>query len=211
VAAVGENKLVSTSPELFFETKGNIIKTSPIKGTVSRSDNTDEDIFNKNQLLNSPKELAELAMIVDLLRNDLGKICHYDSVIVTDFPLVQSLQNVYHLYADITGILNTQSFETIIQALFPGGSITGCPKIRACQIIEELEKQGRGAYTGSYGRINFDGSMQFNILIRTLFYYQNGDFSYNVGGGITLKSDPEAEFEETVSKGLNILGALDGL
>lgn len=204
ISCAGENKLISTSPELFFETQGDIIKTSPIKGTVSRSADTNEDEINKNQLLNSPKELAELAMIVDLLRNDLGKICRYDSVTVTDFPLVQALQNVYHLYADITGVLETTSFAKIIKALFPGGSITGCPKIRACQIIEEIEKQGRGAYTGSCGRINFDGSMQFNILIRTLFFYPDGSFSYNVGGGITLKSNPAAEFEETVHKGRTI-------
>jgi len=204
VACIGQNRLISTSPELFFETQGEIIKTSPIKGTVSRSADTNEDEINKNLLLNSPKERAELAMIVDLLRNDLGKICRYDSVTVTDFPLLQSLQNVYHLYADITGVLEKHSFTKIIKSLFPGGSITGCPKIRACQIIEEIEKQGRGAYTGSFGRIDFDGNMQFNILIRTLFYYTGGHFSYNVGGGITLKSDPAAEFEETVHKGRTI-------
>ncbi|MBN2857895.1 MAG: anthranilate synthase component I family protein [Candidatus Delongbacteria bacterium] len=205
-AKYGENFVISTSPERFFKIENSILTSSPIKGTAPRSDDAETDLYNLETLLSSKKELAELAMIVDLIRNDMNKIC--TEVKVEDFPIVMKLKNVYHLYSEISGRLRTASFFEIIRALFPGGSISGCPKIRACQIIEELEKTGRGLYTGNFGYISFNGNMDFNIMIRTLFY-NKGSISFNAGGGITLLSDPESEFIETVHKAKNICSAID--
>ena len=205
-AKSGENYVISTSPERFMKIENSILTSSPIKGTAPRSDDAETDLYNLETLLNSKKELAELAMIVDLIRNDMNKIC--TEVKVENFPIVMRLKNVYHLYSDISGRLRTSSFSEITRALFPGGSISGCPKIRACQIIEELEKTGRGLYTGNFGYISFNGNMDFNIMIRTLFY-NKGSISFNAGGGITLLSDPESEFIETVHKAKNICSAID--
>ncbi len=207
-AKIEDKYLISTSPERFFKIINNKITTSPIKGTIFKSKNDDINKKNINELLNSKKELAELAMIVDLLRNDINKICKTNTVNVIKFPKIKELINVYHLYSDIEGELSTKKFKDIVEALFPGGSISGCPKIRACQIIEELEKQGRGPYTGSYGYINFNQDMDFNILIRTLFYH-NKNISFNVGGGITLLSNATDEYEETIYKAKNIYSAIN--
>jgi para-aminobenzoate synthetase component 1 len=200
----GDKYLISTSPERFFSVKDNTILTSPIKGTAGRGEN-DEEI--KQQLLNDTKNLRELAMITDLLRNDLSRICKPGSVQVNGFPILKTLENVFHLVSDIQGELSTDSFNDIITALFPGGSITGCPKIRACQIIEELENKGRGPYTGTFGYISGLRQMDFNILIRTVFINE-GKLTFNVGGGITLLSDPEDEYLETIHKARNIVKAL---
>ena len=186
-AKTGGKYVISTSPERFFRVENSTMTAEPIKGTIRRSESEAEDKINLSNLIKNKKELAELSMIVDLLRNDMNKIC--SDVAVKGFPQVMKLKNVYHLYSVIEGKLENCSFTEIIKALFPGGSITGCPKIRACQIIEELEKNGRGLYTGNFGYINFNGNMDFNIMIRTLFY-DNGIISFNTGGGITLLSDP---------------------
>lgn len=209
VIAKIENKfLISTSPERFFKIEDEKILTSPIKGTIKKIGDKHEDKKMIQQLSNDKKELAELAMIVDLLRNDIGKICKYDSVKVKGYPIIKELENVYHLVADIEGELKTNDIKKIIEGVFPGGSISGCPKIRACQIIEELEQKGRGPYTGSFGYFAVNGLMDFNILIRTLFYYQNRIW-FNVGGGITLKSDPLKEYEETIHKASSIWEAIN--
>ncbi|MDC7221385.1 MAG: anthranilate synthase component I family protein [Spirochaetales bacterium] len=201
--------VISTSPELFFKTQGKEILTSPIKGTTPRGNNPREDEKQRNGLLHSEKNLAELAMITDLMRNDLSRICNYGSVQVSPFPQLMELENVYHLYSDIRGRLSHNiTTGDILKAIFPGGSITGCPKIRSCQIIERLEGEPRGIYTGSFGIIKPKGNSLFNIMIRTLFL-QGNHFFYNVGGGITLLSDEEEEFEETRHKGENICRALD--
>lgn len=197
--------VISTSPERFFRISSSVLTAEPIKGTIRRSESEVSDRINLDELKRSKKNLAELAMIVDLLRNDMNKIC--SDVKVEDFPIVMKLKNVYHLYSLIKGDITAKSFSEIITALFPGGSITGCPKIRACQIIEELERSGRGLYTGNFGYINFNGDMDFNIMIRTLFY-DGGNISFNVGGGITLLSDPTDEFEETIHKAKNIYDAI---
>jgi anthranilate/para-aminobenzoate synthase component I len=196
--------LISTSPERFFQIENNKILTSPIKGTAGRGDN-DEAI--KAKLLNDTKNLRELAMITDLLRNDISRVCKPGTVKVNEYPILKELKNVYHLVSDIEGELSTDSFSEIMSAMFPGGSITGCPKIRACQIIEELEQKGRGPYTGSFGYISGNGQMDFNILIRTVFI-RNNELSFNVGGGITLLSDPEDEYLETIHKARNIIEGL---
>ncbi|MCK4662857.1 MAG: anthranilate synthase component I family protein [Bacteroidales bacterium] len=208
ISKINGNYLISTSPERFFQIINNKILTSPIKGTIQKTKYEQKNILQKNSLLKSTKDIAELAMIIDLLRNDIGKICKYNSINVKDFPILKELDNVYHLVADIEGELETRSFQDIIRAVFPGGSISGCPKIRACQIIEELEGQGRGPYTGSFGYICFNRNMDFNILIRTLFY-NNNNISFNVGGGITLLSEPLMEYEETIHKAKNIYEAIN--
>jgi para-aminobenzoate synthetase component I len=205
-AKIGNRHIISTSPERLFKLENGIITASPIKGTSPRFSDIEKDSLSLKDLLSSEKNLAELAMIVDLIRNDMNKIC--SDVTVAGFPLVMKLKNVFHLYSDITGRLNTADFTHILNALFPGGSITGCPKIRSCQIIEELERSGRGPYTGNFGYISLNGNMDFNIMIRTLFY-DCGNISFNVGGGITLLSDPEDEYKETIHKAKNIYEALD--
>ncbi|MDA3865888.1 MAG: anthranilate synthase component I family protein [Salinivirgaceae bacterium] len=201
----GVRYLISTSPERFFQTNGLTILTSPIKGTAPTSPENDNA---GTDLLNDEKNLRELAMITDLLRNDLSRICHPGTVTVKGYPLLKTLSNVHHLVADIEGKLTTTDFSKIVTALFPGGSITGCPKIRACQIIEELEQKGRGPYTGSFGYITGHKKIDLNILIRTVFI-ENNQLTFNVGGGITLMSNPEEEFLETQHKARNILQALN--
>jgi len=208
-ASVPGGFIISTSPEMFFKTENGQIQASPIKGTINRCRSEKEDERNKMELLHSEKNIAELAMIVDLLRNDLSLVCVPGTVKVPQFPILMTLDNVYHLYADITGELLPQTgIGEILKKTFPGGSITGCPKIRSCQIIDELESTPRGVYTGSFGKISFKGKSVFNIMIRSLF--QSGTrIIFNVGGGITLLSDPEEEYEETIHKGTNIWKAIN--
>jgi para-aminobenzoate synthetase component I len=208
IAKVDKKFIISTSPERFFKIQNNNVLTSPIKGTIQKTKSKKQNEKLVKQLLNDSKELAELAMIVDLLRNDIGRICEYNSVEVKGYPIIKELENVYHLVANIEGKLERKSIKDILKGVFPGGSISGCPKIRACQIIEELEKFGRGPYTGSFGYISTDGRMDFNILIRTLFY-DNHKIWFNVGGGITLKSDPVKEYEETIHKASSIWEAIN--
>ncbi|HON17545.1 MAG TPA: anthranilate synthase component I family protein [Salinivirgaceae bacterium] len=199
--------VVSTSPERFFKVEGRRISTFPIKGTAPRSNDVTSDQVIADDLLSDTKNRRELAMIVDLLRNDLSRICKPGTVIVENFPQLLTLNNVFHLLAGIVGELEEISFEKIIYAMFPGGSISGCPKIRAIQIIEEIEQIPRGIYTGTLGYIKKNHSMDFNILIRTVMISGN-KLWFNVGGGITLLSNPEQEYEETCHKAKNILNAL---
>jgi len=205
-AKIDNKYVISTSPERFFKIGNGILTASPIKGTSPRYKDESLDMKSLSDLENSAKDKAELAMIVDLLRNDMNRIC--SNVKVEGFPLVMKLSNVYHLYSAIEGKLTTNRFSEILKALFPAGSITGCPKIRACQIIEELEGKGRGPYTGNFGYISFNGNCDFNIMIRTLFF-DRGNISFNVGGGITLLSDAESEYRETIHKAKNIYDALN--
>ena len=147
-------------------------------------------------------------MIVDLLRNDISAICKQGTVTVKGFPLLKELKNLYHLYANIEGKLEPGiGLSHIIKAVFPGGSVTGCPKIRACQIMDELERGGRGLYTGTFGYADFQGRMDFNIMIRSLFM-KGHRFIFNVGGGITLLSTPEDEYQETIHKASPLWEAL---
>lgn len=208
-ASIPGGHVISTSPELFFRTGDGKISASPIKGTIARGRTPEEDVRNRDDLLQSEKNRAELAMIVDLLRNDLSKVCRPGTVEVPDFPLLMTLDNVFHLYADVIGeILPETGIGEILKKTFPGGSITGCPKIRACQIIDELEPVPRGIYTGSFGRIGFKGDAVFNIMIRSLFRSESR-IMFNVGGGITLLSDPGEEYEETIHKGTHIWKAVN--
>jgi para-aminobenzoate synthetase component 1 len=192
--------LISTSPERFILIENGDIETRPIKGTIKRGSSEDEDRELKRELLSSKKDEAELAMIVDLMRNDLSRVSYFDSVVVDQFKRIEGYRNVYHLVAIIRSkLLKEIPFSKVIGALFPGGSITGCPKIAAMEKISLLERERRGAYTGSIfglGRDYFDSS----IAIRTIIH--RGDtFSFRVGGGIVYDSDPQSEYEETLHKG----------
>jgi para-aminobenzoate synthetase component 1 len=201
--------VVSASPESFYQTRGDILVTRPIKGTRQRGVDPDDDSRLAAELLAAPKDRAELTMIVDLERNDLGRVCQYGSVVVRDPLSIESFAQVHHLVATIEGRLRPDAGPVdVIRALFPGGSITGAPKIRAMEIIDELERNRRSLYTGAIGYLSRGGSSAFNIAIRTILV--EGDrASFQVGGGIVADSDPEAEYEETLAKGRGLLAALD--
>jgi para-aminobenzoate synthetase component 1 len=200
----GDMQVLSSSPERFFETDGHIVRTRPIKGTRPRGQNPAEDNRFRQELLSSPKDQAELVMIVDLLRNDLGKVCQIGSVEVETLFEEETYKNVFHLVSTIRGELAEGVDVTdLIRAVFPGGSITGAPKIRAMEIIEQLEPVKRGIYTGSIGYMGFDGRSDFNIVIRTLVCMHQ-ELYYQVGGGIVWDSDPDAEYSETIDKGRSI-------
>lgn len=203
--------IVSSSPELLLRKREMRIETWPIKGTAPRGLNLQEEQKNMKQLLNSVKDNAELTMIVDLERNDLGKVCEAGSVRVEEHRTVQKLSHIFHTYSRVSGTLDRKKdiFDAL-QALFPGGSITGCPKKRTMQIIDEFEDYKRGVYTGSLGYLNFSGDGDLNILIRTLLFKDEKVF-LSVGGGIVTDSIPEKEYEETLHKAAGLCAALDSV
>jgi len=196
----GNFQLISNSPERFLHLNNGIVQTRPMKGTRPRGNDEFHDKILREEILNSEKEKAELLMITDLQRNDLGRNCEYGSVSVKEMRTLEEYKYVFQATSTIEGILRKDKdcFD-LIQSCFPGGSVTGCPKIRAMTIIEELEPTRRGMYTGSLGYINFDGNMDFNILIRTLLACQNKLY-FQVGGGIVADSVPEHEYNETLIK-----------
>ncbi len=203
-----EGAVLSTSPERFLEVRGGRVETRPIKGTRPRSPNPARDRALALELRASAKDLAENLMIVDLLRNDLGKSCALGSIRVPALFEVESFETVHHLVSTVTGRLAAGRHALdLLQGCFPGGSITGAPKLRAMQIIEELEPHRRGVYCGAIGYIGFDGSMDLNIAIRTLVY-QNGWIHAWAGGGIVMDSDAEAEYQETLDKAEALLRLL---
>jgi para-aminobenzoate synthetase component 1 len=197
---IGNHHILSSSPELFFEITNGIITTRPIKGTIPRGKTPEEDHYNRHSLTHSEKDHAELLMITDLERNDLGKICEYGSVTVTEHAKLETYSHVHHLVSTITGKLkkNVTPFQSLL-ALFPGGSITGAPKKRAMEIIQALETTPREVYTGAIGYITDDGDTQFNIAIRTA-YTEGKNLHFHAGGGITADSDPKSEWDETCTK-----------
>ncbi len=200
--------VLSTSPELFLSQRGRKVLTRPIKGTRPRGRTAAEDAALIGELETSEKDGAELAMIVDLERNDLGRVCEPGSIAVPCFA-VESYASVHHRAADVIGRLETgRDRVDLLAASFPGGSITGAPKVRAMQIIDELEAGRRGPYTGSIGILTDDGNMELNIAIRTP-WLARGEVRVHVGGGIVADSIPEAEYEETLAKGRAIFEALD--
>jgi aminodeoxychorismate synthase component I len=193
-------EVLSSSPETFLRFSGREIETRPIKGTRPRFADPELDSKSAFDLQRSEKERAELIMITDLLRNDLGQVCEFGSVQVTDMLQLEKLQHVHHLVSTIRGTLaSNTSPVSALSACFPGGSITGAPKKRATEIISELEPVSRGLYTGAIGYLGFNGESQFNIAIRTLIH-ENGYLDYHVGAGIVADSEPAAEFEETEHK-----------
>ena len=196
----GNFQLLSNSPERFLHLNNGIVQSRPMKGTRHRANDELHDHVLREELLNSAKEKAELLMITDLLRNDLGRVCDYGSVSVKEMRALEEYAYVFQTTATVEGVLNkNKDCFDLMKACFPGGSITGCPKIRAMEIIEELEPTRRGMYTGSLGYINFSGNMDFNILIRTLLAYRNKLY-FQVGGGIVADSTPENEYHETLVK-----------
>ncbi len=202
---LGNVKISSASPERFVTVRDKNVETSPIKGTRPRVPDIVTDRANKNDLLNNEKDRAENTMIVDLLRNDLSKVCDPATINVRDLCKLESFAGVHHLVSHITGTLEKDfSAVDLLEGCFPGGSITGAPKIRAMEIIEELEGVRRGAYCGSIGYIGFDNTMDTNILIRTLVY-ENNKAILQVGGGIVADSDPTAEYQETLDKAAPVL------
>jgi len=190
----------SLSPEQFILIRDGVISTRPIKGTVARSNDPELDEELLNRLLSSQKDQAELYMIIDLLRNDLGKVCEYGSVQVMESKSVQKLEKVFHTYGLVKGKIKKEIYpiEALISML-PGGSISGCPKKRVCEAIYELECHPRGIYTGTIGYILPDGTLQFNIAIRTVIQERN-KLRLGIGGGITIGSNKEDEFNESLAK-----------
>lgn len=206
---LGGREILSSSPESFLKISGRSIETRPIKGTRPRFSDPDEDRRSAYELQTSAKEIAELVMITDLLRNDLGQVCEFGSVEVTDMLRLETLAQVHHLVSTVTGTLRPEvDALAAIAACFPGGSITGAPKKRAMEIIRELEQAPRGIYCGAIGWLGYNGESSFNIAIRTLV--RNGDqLIYQVGAGIVADSDPEKEYEETLHKAAGIRLAVE--
>ena len=201
-------QIVSASPERLVSVRDRSVETRPIKGTRPRTGQPIVDIRQQERLLASEKDRAENLMIVDLMRNDLASVCEDDSICVTQLCQPESYQSVLHLVSAVEGKLKPESsLCDLLAAIFPGGSITGAPKIRAMEIIAELESTSRGAYCGSVGYLGFDGSADLNILIRTITACR-GWWQIPVGGGVVVQSDPTDEYEETWTKAASMLQAM---
>jgi para-aminobenzoate synthetase component 1 len=207
----GDHCVLSTSMERFLFRRGTYIETRPIKGTRKRGKTLQEDEALCRELRESPKDSAELSMIVDLLRNDLGRICRPRSVRVAEHKRLESYQNVHHLVSIVTGELREATgYGEILRATFPGGSITGCPKIRAMEIIDELEPQVRHVYTGAIGYLGWHENMDLNVAIRTALV-REGMCSFSVGGGIVYDSEEQDEYQETLHKARTLFDVLENL
>ncbi|MDD5748012.1 MAG: aminodeoxychorismate synthase component I [Actinomycetota bacterium] len=206
----GNFQILSSSPELFLRVRGKNVETRPIKGTRPRSLDPERDLELKEELLGSEKDRAELSMIVDLERNDLGRVCEYGSVNVKEHAVIESYATVHHLVSTVEGALHeSRDIVDLLMATFPGGSITGAPKIRAIEIIDELEPTERSVYTGSIGFLGFGCNHELNIAIRTMIAHGKRIY-FQVGGGIVADSDPEAEYQETLDKGKALFQAISG-
>lgn len=204
----GDFQILSSSPERFLYFDGKKVSSRPMKGTRPRGTDKQSDLRQKQALLESAKDKAELLMIVDLLRNDLGRVCKYGSIKVTSLRALEAYSTVYQTTAAIEGILHQDKDRVdLLKACFPGGSITGCPKIRSMQLIAELEPTQRSIYTGSLGYLGFDNTMDLNILIRTILK-KNDTIYFQAGGGIVADSQPESEYQETLTKTQGIFKAL---
>lgn len=196
----GEVQLVSSSPERLVMLKDGIVETRPIAGTRPRGRDQIENRILTKELLTSEKERAEHIMLVDLERNDIGRVCRYGSIKVDEFMVLESYSHVTHIVSNVAGKIESgKDFFDLIKAVFPGGTITGVPKIRCMEIIDELEPKARGPYTGSLGYISYSGNMDLNIIIRT-FIIKDGWAHVQVGAGIVADSDPEREYNETLYK-----------
>lgn len=205
----GDTIIVSSSPERFLRLKDGVVQTRPIKGTRPRGQGRRQDELLAEELLRSEKDKAEHIMIVDLERNDLGRVCEYGSVKVSEPMILESYPTVHHLVSTVEGRL-AQGKDAIdlLRACFPGGSITGAPKVRAMEIIDELEPTKRNIYTGSIGYVSFDGQMNLNIVIRT-FLATGGKVCFQVGGGVVFDSKPEEEYVETLDKAKALIQVLE--
>ncbi|OGN99786.1 MAG: aminodeoxychorismate synthase, component I [Chloroflexi bacterium RBG_13_52_12] len=200
--------IVGASPERYLKVRGDRVETRPIKGTKPRGKTTEEDKELAESLLKSVKDRAENIMIVDLERNDIGRVCRYGTVKVTELAILETYPTVFHLTSTVVGQLREgKNVIDLLKATFPGGSITGSPKVRAMEIIDELEPTRRSVYTGSLGYIGFNGDMDLDIVIRTIIV-KDGKAYFQVGGAIVYDSEPEAEYIETLDKGKALIQAL---
>ncbi len=208
LAQFRDEVLLSSSPERLLRIQGDRIDTRPIAGTHPRGATPEDDARLAAQLIAHPKERAEHVMLIDLERNDLGRVCRAGTVVVDEYMAVETYAHVHHIVSNVSGRLRPDAgVIDALRATFPGGTITGCPKLRCMQIIAELEGEARGAYTGSLGYINRDGSADFNILIRTMT--QRGDaLTFRAGAGIVADSDAQREVQETRAKARGMLLAL---
>jgi anthranilate synthase component 1 len=208
LASWADVAIISSSPERLVSVKGRAVETRPIAGTRPRSTTAARDVDYSDELMSNPKERAEHIMLIDLERNDLGRICVPGSIEVNELMVLESFAHVHHIVSNVRGTLREDVLPgQVIRAVFPGGTITGCPKVRCMEIIAELEQDARGAYTGSMGYINRDGSMDLNILIRSMVFSGN-ELQFRAGAGIVADSVAEAELEETRAKARGLLHAL---
>jgi anthranilate synthase component 1 len=202
--------ILSSSPERLVRVGGRRVDTRPIAGTRPRSRHPGSDRREMSELAAHPKERAEHIMLIDLERNDLGRVCEAGTVRVDELMTIESYQHVHHIVSNVSGVLRPEVTPIgALRAVFPGGTITGCPKFRCMQIIAELEGEGRGAYTGSLGYLTRDGRLDLNILIRTMTL-SGQQLTFRAGAGIVADSDPERELEETRAKARGLLAALGG-
>jgi anthranilate synthase component 1 len=209
IAELEDLTIVSSSPERLVEVRAGYVGTRPIAGTRPRGRDASSDRELAHELQAHPKERAEHIMLIDLERNDLGRICEAGSVRVDELMTIESYAHVHHIVSNVSGRLRPGTTPgQVLAAVFPGGTITGCPKVRCMEIIAELESEPRGAYTGSLGYLNLDGSMDMNILIRSLQVHGR-ELSLRAGAGIVADSIPQRELEETQAKARGVLRALD--
>jgi anthranilate synthase component 1 len=213
--AAGDWAVASSSPERLVSIRGDVVETRPIAGTRPRFEG-DDDAERIRELIGHPKERAEHVMLIDLERNDLGRVCEAGSVQVDELMTVESYAHVHHIVSNVRGRQRPDATPgDVIRATFPGGTITGCPKVRCMQIIAELEGRARGAYTGAFGWLNRDGDLDLNILIRSAEIFPAGEAGsevvFRTGAGIVADSIPERELEETRAKARGVLKALSGL
>ena len=207
IARWQDTAIISSSPERLLSIRDGIISTRPIAGTRRRGDNEAADDDLSSELIAHPKERAEHVMLIDLERNDLGRVCEAGSVEVDEMMILESYAHVHHIVSNVRGKLREDvSPGQAIAAVFPGGTITGCPKVRCMEIIDELERAPRGAYTGSFGYLNRDGSLDLNILIRTMVKRGN-EITFRAGAGIVADSEPQAELDEARAKAEGMLRA----
>jgi len=209
LAQYEEFSIISSSPERLFSVNNGVVETRPIAGTHPRGKGI-KDEAQKDNLISHPKEIAEHVMLLDLERNDMGRICQYGSVFVNEVMTLETYPFVHHIVSNIKGKLRKEiTIKDLVKALFPGGTITGCPKIRCMQIISELEQMTRGAYTGSIGYISNNGKMDFNILIRSFVHVDNV-LTFRAGAGIVYDSIPERELAETKHKAAGLVKVFQG-
>jgi anthranilate synthase component 1 len=208
LAKFGDSAIISSSPERLVKVRNRKVSTRPIAGTRPRGVLNEEDLELRSELIAHPKERAEHIMLIDLERNDLGRICAPGSIKVDELMVLETYSHVHHIVSNITGCLREDITPgQVIRAMFPGGTITGCPKVRCMEIIAELEQSGRGAYTGSVGYINLNGDMDFNILIRTMVQCDK-NVRLRAGAGIVADSVAEKELAETKAKAKGLLNSL---
>ena len=203
-----EYTLMSSSPERLVHMRQSEVQSRPIAGTYPRGADSDSDQALSRELLAHPKERAEHIMLIDLERNDLGRVCETGTIVVDELMVVETYEHVHHIVSNVRGRLRPEVTPVdVIRAVFPGGTITGCPKVRCMEIIAELEKHGRSFYTGSFGYLGLDGSMDLNILIRSMLLHKS-HISFRTGAGIVADSEPDRELAETRHKARGLLRAL---